>query len=95
VNLHFEFNTVVGPSYGIANLVRSSTDGQWRAFLLFTLLDGIHGHPEQVGPHRPRGTHNDTESYDVRRAEETELFHNSPSVLIGERSLVLPWQGGS
>lgn len=83
INIHFDFATATGPAYGIANLVRSP-DGKWRAYLLFTLLEGIHDHPERVGANRARGTHNDKESYDTRRAEESEFAEQEPTVLIGE-----------
>jgi hypothetical protein len=83
INFHFDFATSTGPSYGIANLIRTP-DGKWRAYLLFTLLEGIHGHPEKVGLNRARGIHNDKESYDTRRAEESEFKESEPSVLIGE-----------
>jgi hypothetical protein len=81
LSVHFDFNTKVGPSYGIANLVYQHNE--WKAFTVFTLLEGIHGRPQLVGAHRPRGTHNDKLSYDERRAEESELKAESPDVLIG------------
>ena len=84
LTLHFTFNTATGPAYGVAHLAYE-TDA-WKAFTCFTLLEGIHGHPQVVGAHRKRGTHNDRMSYDERRAEEQEFKDEDPQVLIGKQS---------
>lgn len=82
LSVHFSFNTRQGPSFGLANLVWE--DMEWKAWTCFTLLEGIHGHPQVVGAHRKRGTHNDTMSYDERRVEECEFKDMDPQVLIGQ-----------
>jgi hypothetical protein len=82
LSIHFDFNTATGPAYGVAALVWE--DQSWKAFTVFTLLEGIHGQPQKVGSTRKRGTHNDELSYDDRRAEEREFTDGSPDVLISE-----------
>lgn len=54
----------------------------WKAYTLFTLLEGIHGCPSRSGPNRSRGTHNNEISYDERRAQEAEFRDRDPAVLI-------------
>lgn len=88
LTLHFTFNTETGPAFGIAHLCWE-TDA-WRAFTVFTLLEGVHGHPQVVGANRKRGTHNDKLSYDERRAKEAEFEDEDPQVLISE-CRELPW----
>ncbi|WVR05558.1 hypothetical protein IAU60_002577 [Kwoniella sp. DSM 27419] len=80
LSVHFDFQTETGPAYGIAALVYE--DKQWKAFTLFTLLEGIHGHTPLVGASRPRGSHNAKLSYDDRRSHEREFDDQDPSVLI-------------
>lgn len=82
LSIHFDFNTATGPAYGVAALVWE--DNAWKAFTVFTLLEGVHGTPQTVGGSRKRGTHNDERSYDQRRAEERDFIDSSPDVLIGE-----------
>ena len=38
LSVHFDFSTVIGPSYGIANLIREK--GEWVAYTCFTFLEG-------------------------------------------------------
>ena len=80
LNLHANFETSLGPSYLVANLVYK--EGEWQAYTVFTLLEGIHGHPMRVGADRFRGTHNDQESYDERRARECEYKDRDPDTLV-------------
>ena len=86
LTLHFSFDTELGPCYGVAHLAWEDT--AWKAFTAFTLLEGIHDHPQVVGAHRKRGTHNDKMSYDERREEEAEFRDEDPQVLIGEYDTV-------
>lgn len=83
LTIHFDFQTQLGPAYGIARLVWD-TDA-WRAYTVFTMLEGIHGHAQKIGHNRQRGRHNDPLSYDERRAVEVEFKDSQPDVLIGER----------
>ena len=78
--VHFTFSTMMGPSYGVANLVHS--DGEWKAFTVFTMLEGLHSHPWRAGAGRPRGTHNGQESYDERRTREREFNDREPETLV-------------
>lgn len=80
IDLFFEFETELGPCSGIAHL--SYEEKEWKAFTCFTLLEGIHGFPQKVGAHRPRGSHNDKLSYDEKRAMENEFRDKDPEVLI-------------
>ncbi|ORY30774.1 hypothetical protein BCR39DRAFT_558455 [Naematelia encephala] len=82
LSIHFDFKTETGPCYGIANLVYIADEQKWKAFTVFTLLEGVEGHDAKAGAHRPRGSHNDRLSYDERRAEEVEFTNSSPEVLI-------------
>ncbi len=43
VEAFFRFDTATGPAEGIVRL-RPDADGQWRAWILLTALDGLHGH---------------------------------------------------
>jgi cation diffusion facilitator CzcD-associated flavoprotein CzcO len=79
LEVYFTFETAVGPSVGIAKLVPGA-EGKYVAYILFTALDGIHGHPERVGHDRLRGAHNTTDSYDDLRIQEIES--PEPEVII-------------
>ena len=87
LSVHFDFVARLGPAFGIANLVWE--DGTWKAWTCFTLLEGIHGHPQIVGAQRKMGTHNDKMSYDERRKQECDFKDFDPQVLIGTRFLPL------
>lgn len=82
ITVHLQFTSGIGPGYSVARLTHK--DGQWKIFTLFTSLAGVHGHPQMVGPTRPRGTHNDKEAFDAKRARETEHEGGDPDVLISE-----------
>jgi hypothetical protein len=93
LTVYFEFATNIGPASGIARLVYE--DVAWKAFTVFTLLEGVQDHPQRVGAHRARGTHNDKLSYYERRDEEGE--HNGLALAaqlnsFGVRSLVIDRQ---
>lgn len=80
VRMHFGFDTTVGPCSGIARLVYER--GEWKAYTLYTLLEEVAGHPQQVGRNRPRGQHNAAEPHDERRAREAEFADSDPDVLV-------------
>lgn len=82
LNFHFTFSTNLGPCYGVANLIFER--GEWKAYTVMTLLEGIHGHPARVGADRARGSHNDKMSYDARREQECEFIDRDPEVLISK-----------
>lgn len=75
----FNFTTKTGPCTGIAQLIKEQ-DGEYKAWVMFTALDGVKGHPELVGHNRSEGTHNGEKSYDEFRAEELE--NPNPDVII-------------
>lgn len=79
VESFFKFDAKLGPGVGIVKLIQD-TDGQTRAFSLFTTLDGIHGRPFLEGANRLRGKHNTEKSYDEIREEEVNSV--KPSVII-------------
>jgi hypothetical protein len=83
IEVHFHFVTELGPSFGLSKLVRSADDNEWRAYTIFTLLEGLHDHPELVGAHRPPGIHNSKDAWEDKRKEDTEFRNSNPDVLIG------------
>jgi hypothetical protein len=85
IDLHFDFQTCLGPSYGVAHLAFEKDE--WKAYTCFTLLEGIHNHPQKVGAHRARGSHNDKLSYDEKRAQENDFRDSNPEVLISQSRL--------
>lgn len=80
VRVHFGFETGVGSCSGIARLVHER--GAWKAYTLYTLLEEVAGHAQQVGRNRPRGQHNAAEPHDERRAREAEFADGDPDVLV-------------
>ncbi|GMK58604.1 hypothetical protein CspeluHIS016_0600460 [Cutaneotrichosporon spelunceum] len=73
------FSSVLGPGYAVARLTYK---GGWKVFTLYTALTGVHGHTQRVGEERVRGTHNDKEPFDTRRARQTAHETGDPDVLI-------------
>lgn len=47
--------TDVGKGRGIVRLCKDTTDGQWKAFTLFTAMHELRGYEEATGHHRPDG----------------------------------------
>jgi hypothetical protein len=84
LNIHFTFNTRVGPASGVANLVFEEAVGDWKAYTVFTLLEGVHGVTSTLGANRPRGQHNAPLCHDDTRAEESAFGTCDPEVLISE-----------
>ncbi|KAK7207658.1 hypothetical protein BZA70DRAFT_271873 [Myxozyma melibiosi] len=78
IELNFTFQTKIGPALGITKLIPHA--GSYAAYIVLTSLDGIHGHPERIGAHRVRGTHNAKVSYDDARA--ATIDDPQPDVLI-------------
>ena len=84
LNVHFNFNTRVGPAYGVANLVFEEALEDWKAYTVFTLLEGVHGVKQNIGENRARGEHNTPLCYDDTRALESAFDDKDPEVLISE-----------
>lgn len=75
----FSFSTYQGPCAGMAHLIKTD-DGDIKAFVLFTALDGIHGHVESIDHNRPLNSNNGWKSYDEMRKQE--LKDPKPDVII-------------
>ncbi|TCD66290.1 hypothetical protein EIP91_001581 [Steccherinum ochraceum] len=77
--LRFKFETDVALGSGIARLVPTST-GEWKAFLMATLMDDLKDYPEQLGPRRSlEPTHGE---WFGDRQRELEFADSNPEVLI-------------
>lgn len=77
--------TDVGYGKGVVNLVNEA--GTWKAFTMFTFLEGLRGHEELTGSRRPNGVeHGEHISrlnwLDRRNIEEDFEDNNEPTVLI-------------
>jgi hypothetical protein len=77
--------TDVGHGHGVVTLVNDN--GEWKAFTLFTFLEGFSGHEEATGRKRPNGVeHGEHVSrknwLDRRKAEEEFEEGEEPTVLI-------------
>jgi hypothetical protein len=77
--------TDVGFGKGVVRLVNDN--GKWKAFTLFTFLEGLKGHEEVTGRKRPNGVdHGEhisrTNWLDRRNAEEEFEDDEEPTVLI-------------
>ncbi|TXT08771.1 hypothetical protein VHUM_02899 [Vanrija humicola] len=82
VRAHFDFKTALGTASGVARLVFDAQSRQWKAYTVYTLLEEIDGHPQRVGAKRVEGEQNLQETYDQRRARESEFKDKDPKVLI-------------
>ncbi|KAK7207672.1 hypothetical protein BZA70DRAFT_271905 [Myxozyma melibiosi] len=79
INVRFTFTTGVGPAIGMARIVKTSS-GEYKAFVGFTCIDGVHGVPEKAAPNREEGGHNSKLTYAQLRQQEID--NPEPSVLI-------------
>ncbi|KAK9454032.1 hypothetical protein V1511DRAFT_502539 [Dipodascopsis uninucleata] len=79
INVKFRFNIKLGSAVGVTRLVKVSS-GEWKAFVVLTTIDRIHGHPEHILENRPEGGHNHAKTYDQQRQEEVE--NPKPTVLV-------------
>ncbi|KAJ7056408.1 hypothetical protein C8F01DRAFT_1156140 [Mycena amicta] len=80
INSMFSFTTPVGIASGIVRLVPTST-GEWKAHVVFTNLDNLVGHPEQIGALRDGAT-NHGKWISQRLAALQAYESESPVVLI-------------
>lgn len=77
--VRFKFETDVALGTGIARLVPTST-GEWKAFLMSTLMDDLKDYPEQLGARRSlEPTHGE---WFGNRQREVEFADSNPEVLI-------------
>lgn len=79
IEFGFKFSTLIGPCVGTVRLIRNER-GETGAFVLYTALHGIHGHPEQVKKDRIHGDKNAMHCYDDLRRWDIE--DPKPTVLI-------------
>jgi hypothetical protein len=84
--------TDVGYGKGVVKLVNEN--GTWKAFTLFTFLEGLRGHEEVTGSRRPNGVeHGEHTSrlnwLDRRNVEEDFEGNDEPTVLIVGKSVDL------
>ncbi|KAI5476099.1 monooxygenase [Pseudohyphozyma bogoriensis] len=82
VEIQFDLTTATGPAFGLARLVPSTGGKLWKVFTLFTMLEGVHGHPERVNRERPRGAHNASVPWSVERSEFADFEQHDPDVII-------------
>jgi len=78
--------TDVGSGRGLAKLVRDKSDGKWKAYTLYTVLQSLKGHEEILGSRRPNGvahgTVEDRKCWKDTRIIEQEFVGEEPTVLI-------------
>lgn len=89
----FTLDSTVGSGKGVARLIQVSP-GTWSIFTLYTVLQQLHGHKENIFERRPQGVQHGgvpgrTNWAERRKAEEEYEDGSNPDVLIlGEICLV-------
>ncbi|KAH8925108.1 FAD/NAD(P)-binding domain-containing protein [Atractiella rhizophila] len=78
VQAGFKFSNTLGKGTGIFRIV--NTDKGWKGWTVFTVLEELHGHPEQIGPNRKHGDYHG--EYLPRRAAESSFKDTDPRVVI-------------
>jgi hypothetical protein len=80
----FTFETTIGLCSGVARLVPiavpASQEIQWKAHCVFTNLDDLKGHPEQIGPLRNQKPNHG--KWEAARQEAISFEGTNPTVLI-------------
>lgn len=79
ITFMFDFETDVGFASGIARIVPTSS-GQWKAYCMFTNLEGLKGYPEMLGPLRNQAPNHG--KWEVDRKREAEFLDADPVVLV-------------
>lgn len=81
ISLMFDFENDVGGATGIARLVPTTANGDWKAHVVFTNLDSLRDFPEKLGPLRDfQPSHGVWE--DERRRQTSFEGREDPKVLI-------------
>ncbi|KAL9487992.1 hypothetical protein ACSS6W_000269 [Trichoderma asperelloides] len=85
IQFFINFVTVIGSGKGVARLVDDS--GTWKFFSIYTALDEIDGHQEQLGERRPKGVKHGQkrgpQNWAEKRQQETSYQNGTqPAVLI-------------
>ncbi|KAK9427186.1 hypothetical protein V1505DRAFT_402690 [Lipomyces doorenjongii] len=79
INAKFAFETALGPAFGLTRIVKTESGG-YKAYVVMTCIDGVHGHPEHALENRLEGGHNSRIPYAEQRRRE--LDDPQPTVLI-------------
>lgn len=88
VSSMFFFETAVGTGTGMLRLIQDGCNGIWKAYAVYTSLQGLKGSEEPIGKRRPEGT---TESMPSgltggtwleRRERQREFLDSEPTVLV-------------
>ncbi|KAK9366199.1 hypothetical protein V1509DRAFT_630440 [Lipomyces kononenkoae] len=79
INAKFTFETALGPAFGLTRIVKTES-GEYKAYVVLTCIDGVHGHPEHALENRLEGGHNSRIPYAEQRRRE--LDDPQPTVLI-------------
>ncbi|KZW00709.1 hypothetical protein EXIGLDRAFT_830594 [Exidia glandulosa HHB12029] len=82
LQLTFNFTTGAGIVSAIARLIPNAEDGVWRAYTLFTNLEGLKGHPPAIGHLRDTTHYPGTWSGMREKEREFKDTPDGPSVLI-------------
>jgi hypothetical protein len=83
----FTFDTTVGSGKGMIRLV-CLPNGVWKAHMIYTALQELHGFPEIAGDLRPHGGNNSLKGGAVegnwyeRRERQKEFMDEEPTILI-------------
>ncbi len=93
----FDFDTRIGRASCFVRLVPDlARPGEWRAWLLLTALQNLHGHPEKIGRNRPSGNeyamNTRATNWTDDRAAARAYADRDPEVLIvgaGHAGLIL------
>lgn len=89
VNAMFDFETEVGVCSGVVRLLPTQS-GEWKAHVVFTNLEELHGYPEKRGSLRnPLPNHG---LWGLQRQKEVEFEGTNPTVLIigaGQSGLIV------
>ncbi|KAK7514891.1 flavin-containing monooxygenase [Phyllosticta citriasiana] len=79
----FDWETTIGRGKGIIRLAQRE-DGQWKGYMVYTTLEEIKGHEEQIGHRRPHGGRNSLVgggNWAERREREKEFVDEEPTVI--------------
>ncbi|KAF8149353.1 FAD/NAD(P)-binding domain-containing protein [Crassisporium funariophilum] len=89
INLVFDFSTDVGKALGITRLVPTA-NGEWKAHVVFTNLEGLTNFPEKLGPLRNSKPNHG--KWEAQRKRDVDFTDSSPGAIIiggGQSGLVL------
>lgn len=79
----FDWETTIGRGKGMIRLAQRE-DGQWKGYMVYTTLEEIKGHEENIGHRRPHGGRNSLTgggNWAERREREKEFLDEEPTVI--------------